>query len=165
MRARYRTAAAWVLAASFAAISCGALAHAEGPVPNTPGGKAAAQRHENFKQLGGAFKAIMDELKKDTPDKAVVASNAHKVAVLGAALPTWFPNGSGPETGMKVHAKPIIWTDPQGFAAAANRLKVESAKLDQIAATGDMAAVKTQFAATGQACKNCHDKYRVPDKN
>jgi cytochrome c556 len=164
MRVWVRTAAAWVLALGLAGASAAALAHTEGPVPNTPGGKAAAQRHKNFKEMGGAFKAIMDELKKDTPDKAVVAAKARTVKTLAADLPHWFPKGSGPETGMKTLAKPVIWTDPKGFGAAATRLQVETAKLDAVAQAGDMAGVKAQFAATGKACKNCHDKFRKPEK-
>jgi cytochrome c556 len=165
MSVRLRAAASWLAALAVAGASWAALAHEEGPVPNTPGGKAAAQRHENFKQMGGAFKAILDELKKDTPDKAVIATSAHKVNTLGPNLPTWFPAGSGAETGMKVQTKPQIWSDPKGFAAAAARLKGETGKLDEVAATGDIPAIKTQFAATGQACKNCHDKFRIPEKH
>jgi cytochrome c556 len=162
MGVRHLTAAAWIFAAGFAAA---AAAHATGKVPNTPGGKAAAQRHENFKQMGGAFKGILDELKKDEPDKAVVADDAQKVKALAADLPHWFPRGSGPETGMKMLAKPVVWTDPKGFGAAATRLRDETGKLAQVASSGDMAATKTQFGATGRACKGCHDKYRVPDKD
>ena len=34
-----------------------------------------------------------------------------------------------------------------------------------LACTGsDSAAVRTQFAATGKACKNCHDTFRVPEE-
>jgi cytochrome c556 len=164
MGGRIRRAAAWVVVAALAGGACGAAAHTMGPVPNTPGGKAAAQRHENFKHMGAAFKAILDELKKDEPDKAVVADNAQKVKASAADLPHWFPKGSGPEIGVKMLAKPVVWTDPKGFGAAASRLQTETAKLADLAGSGDMAATKKQFAATGQACKACHDKYRVPDK-
>jgi cytochrome c556 len=164
MSGRVGFVAGWVLAIAIAGTGAAALAHDEGPVPNTPGGKAAAQRHQNFKQMGGAFKAIMDELKKDAPEKAVVVANANKVKTLGADLPHWFPAGSGAETGMKIQAKPEVWSDPKGFAAAAERLRDETAKLAEVAPGGDLAAVKAQFVATGKACKNCHDKYRVPEK-
>lgn len=133
------------------------------PVPNTAAGHAVAVRHANYHQLGGAFKALNDELKKDTPDKAVVSANAQKMAALADQLPTWFPKGSGPESGAKTGAKPNIWTDPAGFAAAARMLQVETAKLQQVAMTGDMAAVRAQVRATGGACKNCHDKYRLSE--
>ena len=164
MRMALRGAAAVVLAVS-AVVAGGALAHEDmGKVPNTPAGKAVAARHQNYKQLGGAFKALTDELKKDTPDKAVIAASAAKMKALAGQIPSWFPKGSGPESGAKTDAKPDIWKDPNGFAAAASRLQVETAKLDQFAAAGDLEAVKGQVRATGGACKNCHDKYRVPEK-
>jgi cytochrome c556 len=125
---------------------------------------AAAARHENFKQLGGAFKGLNDELKKGQPNKAAVAADARKVKGLADALPSWFPKGSGPETGVHTHAKAQVWSDPAGFAAAAQRLQAETGKLQQFAAAGDLAAVKSQVAAVGGACKNCHDKYRQPEK-
>jgi cytochrome c556 len=148
-----------------AAVAGGALAHEHmGPMPAAPMAKAAYMRHQNFKQQGAAFKAILDELKKDSPDKAAIATNASKLKGLAAALPTWFPKGSGSESGFKTDAKGEVWSDPAGFAAAANRLQVETSKLQVAASAGDVAAIKAQAKVTGGACKNCHDKYRVPEK-
>jgi cytochrome c556 len=161
VRVAWVTAGFLALAAAGAAL--GAWAHTEGSIPNTAAGRAAAQRHENFKQLGGAFKAIMDELRKDAPDKAVVVANANRVKAYADDLPHWFPKGSGAESGVKVRAKAQVWTDPKGFAAAAQRLQGEAAKLAQAAPGGNLGAVKAQFRATGMACKNCHDKYRLPE--
>jgi cytochrome c556 len=163
--ARRTISVATALAVGAAIAASGALAHEHmGPMPTTPGGKAAYQRHQNFKQQGAAFKAINDELKKDNPDKALIATNAAKLKALTTQLPSWFPKGSGPESRFKTDAKPEVWTDAAGFAAAANRLQVEASKLNQIAAGGDIGALKAQVRATGGACKNCHDKYRVPEK-
>lgn len=159
-------AAAAVLAAGALLAAGAAIAHDDmGPVPNTPMGKAVAARHQNFKQLGGAFKAIVDELKKPDPDKAVIAASAKKMNTLAAAEPSWFPKGSGPEAGVKTAAKPDIWSDTAGFDAAVKRLQGATAKLDQLAAAGDLDGVKAQVRDTGAACKNCHDKFRVPDKD
>jgi len=145
-------------------LAAGAAAHDRGPPPKTAGGKAAWTRHDNFKAQGAAFKAILDETKKDAPDPAVLASNAAKLKTLALALPSWFPKGSGPESGVKTDAKADIWTDAAGFASATNRLQVEVSRLQQLAAAGDVAGVKGQTRAVGGACKNCHDKFRVPEK-
>lgn len=126
--------------------------------------QAVKARQQNFKQLGGAFKAIIDELKKNAPDKAVLTANAQKMNALATQEASWFPRGSGREALVKTSAKPEIWSDPAGFAAAIQRLQGESAKL-QLAAGGDLDAFKLQVRATGGACKNCHDKYRVPDQH
>ncbi len=153
------------LAVGLGVAAGGAFAHENmGPPPKTPGGKAAFQRHENFKQQGAAFKAINDELRKDAPDKAVLTSNATKLKALTTQLPGWFPKGSGPESGFKTDAKAEVWSDAAGFAAAVNRLQVETSRLQQVSASGDLAALRAQVRATGGACKNCHDKYRVPEK-
>lgn len=153
------------VAAGLAMIAGAALAHEDlGKVPDTPAAKAVVARHQNFKQLGGAFKAIADELKKDAPDKAAIGANAKKMNALAAQEASWFPKGTGPEAGVKTGAKPEIWSDPKGFAAAVQKLEGETAKLQQVSASGDVAAIKAQVQATGGACKGCHDKFRVPEK-
>lgn len=141
-----------------------AAAHDPGPQPATPAGKAAGARHDGFKQVGAAFKAAFDEVRKGEPDLKVVALNAQKLNTLSRQVPTWFPAGSGPDSGAKTDAKAEVWQDPQGFAAAVAKLQSESAKLQTVAASGDAAATKAQAMAVGGACKNCHDKFRVPEK-
>jgi cytochrome c556 len=154
------------LTASLALAAGAALAHEghKGPPPTTPGGKAAWTRHDNFKAQGAAFKTVIDELKKDAPDKAVLSTNATKLKVSSTALPSWFPKGSGPESGVKTDAKAEVWSDAAGFAAAANRFQLEASKFQQLAEAGDIAGMKAQSRVLGGACKNCHDKYRVPEK-
>jgi cytochrome c556 len=159
---RFGTAAA--LAAAAALLAGAAAAHDDGPQPATPAGKAAGQRHQNFKQVGAAFKSALDESKKGDPDAKAIGASAQKLAALSGQLTTWFPNGSGPGSGAKTDAKADVWSNPQAFAAAAKRLQTESVKLQQLAAAGDGKALKAQVMVVGGACKGCHDKFRVPDK-
>ena len=130
------------------------------PAPTTPGGKAVIARQAHYRDLAAAFKTVNDQLKADAPDKAALAAGAARMKALGADLPGWFPKGSGPEAGVKTAAKAEIWTDAEGFAAAATSLQGETAKLADVAAGGDMDAVRAQARATGAACKGCHDRYR-----
>jgi len=83
------------------------------------------------------------------------------LAGLAKQAPSWFPKGSGPEAGVKTAAKAEIWTDAAGFAAAASKLADETAKLQQVAAGGDIEAMRAQARAVGGACNTCHDKYRT----
>jgi cytochrome c556 len=157
--------AALALVAGLSLAAGAAFAHDDmGPMPTTPGGKAAYARHQNFKQQGAAFKAVLDELKKDAPDMAVISTNATKLKTLSTQLPSWFPKGSGSESGFKTDAKAEVWTDAAGFAAAARNFQGETAKLQQFASANDLAGVKGEVKAVGAACKACHDKYRVPEK-
>lgn len=143
----------------------GALAHDDKmPANASPATKAAYARHVNFEKLGAAFKGLNDELRKGSPDKAVVAANARTMNTLVSALPTWFPRGSGVEARPMSEAKAGIWTDAAGFTAAATAARAEVAKLNAAAAAGDMDAVKAQVRPTGGSCKGCHDKYRQEKK-
>jgi cytochrome c556 len=151
-----KTCVAMMLAAGLAALAGGAVAQGAGA-------KAAMDRHDHFKTMGKAFKVINDELKKDAPDKTLIASDAARVKAMAAQLPTWFPKGSGQAAYPKSKALPEIWSDPSGFSAAAASLKTETAKLSQIAAAGDLDAIRVQTKATGQACGGCHKKYREKD--
>ena len=155
-RLRSLSCAALVAGAALCAVAASGLARAA----DNP---AIPARQANYKQLGGAFGGINAELRKDMPDLALVRANAAKMHDLAAQLPSWFPVGSGPETGMKTGAKAEIWSDPQGFAAAAKGLLDETARLQQVAAGGDVDALKAQVRATGGACKGCHDKYRAQE--
>jgi cytochrome c556 len=137
-------------AVSPAAVSPAALSPAD----------AVKARQANLKQLGAAAKVLNDQTKAPTPDIAAIKDAAAKVRTLSAALPTWFPAGSGKSAGVKTAAKDEIWTDAAGFATAARTLADAGAKLDQIAQTGDVAAVKTQFQAVGMPCGGCHKTYR-----
>jgi cytochrome c556 len=119
-------------------------------------------RQDNLKALGGAMKAMGDQLKSGMPDMAVMAENAKKADALAKQLPTWFPKGTGEEAGVKTAAKPEIWTMPDDFKAKADALEPETAKLVQVVATGDAAAIGAQMQATGKTCGACHKVYRVP---
>ena len=125
--------------------------------------KVEHDRHENFHKIGAAFKVVNDQLKADKPDTGAIAANAHIVHDLAPQIPTWFPAGSGPETGIKTRAKAEIWADKASFAAAAKGLETESGKLETLAKAGDIEAIKGQFKATAGACKTCHDKFRGPE--
>lgn len=158
------TIAMLAMMASVGVATSAAIAADNAPAPTTPGGKAVLVRQGHYKELNAAFRAINEELRKDAPDKALIAANAGKMKALAADLPGWFPKGSGPEAGVKTAAKAEIWTDAAGFDAAVSGLRSETAKLDQLAAAADLDALKAEVRAAGGACKTCHDKFRDAEK-
>lgn len=147
-----------------AALAVGVAVTAGGAIAQSAAAKAVADRQAKFKQLGGAFKTINDQLKTGSPDKAVITAAALKMKTLAAEEASWFPKGSGPEAGVKTGAKPEIWTDAATFAGAVRGLQTETTKLHQIAAGGDLDALRAQIMPTGRACKTCHDKFRLSEK-
>ena len=150
-----RTLIGWTLACALAA---GGTALAQDA---SPGAKAVLARQAHYKELQKTLGGMVGELRKDAPDKAAVTAAAATLAGLAKQAPSWFPKGSGPEAGVKTAAKAEIWTDAAGFAAAATKLADETAKLQQVAAGGDIEAMRAQAKAVGGACNTCHDKYRA----
>ncbi|MEY2760000.1 MAG: hypothetical protein RIR33_3778 [Pseudomonadota bacterium] len=118
-------------------------------------------RHDNYEDIGKNMKVLQDNMKLDAPDMAAVTAAATKIKGHADEMATWFPAGTGPESGIKTEAKAEIWTDRVTFNAAVVKLQEESGKL---AAATDAAGFKAQFPATGGACKACHDKFRLEDK-
>lgn len=121
-------------------------------------------RQTNLKDMGAAFKTISDETKKDAPDMAAIVPAAERIQGHATEIGNWFPAGSGPEAGLKTEALAKIWEDRTTFDAAVVKLQEEAGKLHAAAATGDAAAVTAQFPATGGACKNCHDNFRMKEE-
>jgi cytochrome c556 len=143
------------------ALGAGLAVAAGGALAQSAGAEAVKARQANYKQLGGAFKTINDELKSGSPNMPVIKAAAAKMQTLAAQVPSWFPAGSGPEAGVKTGAKPEIWKDSAGFQAQAKALQAATAKLAAAAGGGDADAVKAQVKGVGAACAGCHDKYRV----
>lgn len=119
-------------------------------------------RHDNYEALGKQMKVLMDNMKAGSPDMAAVTAAAAEVKKTADVMGTWFPAGTGPETGTKTEAKANIWTDRATFDAAVVKLQTEATAL---AAVTDAAGFKAQFPKTGAACKNCHDTFREEDKD
>jgi len=144
-------------AAKIATLACLMLAAC---ADNSPGGKAAHDRHEKFEEIGEAFKAISDQLKGGSPDLAAVKAETAKIAGLAPQVKDWFPAGSGPQDGKSTEAKAEIWTKPAEFQQATTRFVDASNALQAVVATGDAAAIGASAKTLGAACKGCHDKFR-----
>lgn len=76
------------------------------------------------------------------------------------AVPGMFPEGSGPETGIRTNAKPEIWTDRAGFEAKAADYAAAADRLAELAGGEDAAAFSAQWTVVRASCQSCHDGYK-----
>ncbi|UTH72961.1 cytochrome c [Chromobacterium sp. IIBBL 290-4] len=117
-----------------------------------------SQRKEVFKQYKPVVGAMGKMVKGDTPyNKEEFAKLAGKLDELSQQPWQYFTPGS--DAG-KTDAKPEIWSKPADWQKAVDNHKAATAKLKQAAQTGDLAAIKKQFADTSQTCKACHQSFR-----
>nr|AUN37329.1 putative c' cytochrome [uncultured bacterium] len=104
----------------------------------------------------GSIGAMVNDKKPYNKDEAI--RNANRVEALSDH--PWEFFGPGTDKGAETKAKADVWKDHAKFDAAGKKMQTEAAKLAQVAKTGDVAALKTQFGATAQSCKACHDDFR-----
>ena len=121
-------------------------------------------RQDKLRDMGGALKAITDELKKPKVDwDNVIIPNTQTIKDRSGYLLNWFPKGSGPEAGVKTYALPAIWQKQDDFTKIGKTMQAEAIKLDQVANSRNLDALKVEAVTMGKACKACHDDYRSKD--
>lgn len=121
-------------------------------------------RQDKLRDMGGALKAIDDELKKRSVDwDNVVLPNVQTLKDRSGYLLNWFPKGSGPESGVKTYALPAIWQKSDDFTKLGKAMQAEAIKFKQVVGSKNAGALKDESVALGKACKACHDNYRSPD--
>lgn len=120
-------------------------------------------RQDHYKAIGAASKGIYDELNKPAPQAAVIAGYARQLDQLAPQIPTWFPVGSGPESGVKTRAKAEIWTQPAAFKTAADGFAAAARHFDVTAAGGDLGAIRAEYPVLTKTCGNCHSQFRAKE--
>lgn len=118
-------------------------------------------RRSGFKKMGAAMKSIAEQLKTATPDLAKMTAAAQAIDAGARNQPSWFPAGSGPESGLETDALPHIWQDTSKFAALSSQLGAESGKFTTAITSKDIAIIRTQFKALSEVCSTCHKSFRA----
>ena len=122
-------------------------------------------RQTNLKAIGKAMKSSAESFKSGAPDPALIRANAMIIASYADKLGTWFPAGTGMIAGgtIKTEARPEIWTDPAGFAKAANDFSIAAKAFGAAAEANDLSATATAMKTLGGTCKSCHESFRAKD--
>ncbi|MDF0604879.1 cytochrome c [Neisseriaceae bacterium TC5R-5] len=119
------------------------------------------ERQEIFKQYKPVVGNMGKMVKGEKPyNKDEFAKLASELEALSQKPWQHFPAGSNKG---KTEAKPEIWSKPTEWQQAIDNHKAATAKLKQVSANGDLAAIKVQFGATQKTCKACHDSFRQKD--
>ncbi len=148
-----------VLAATLAATLAAGAAHAQDPAA------VARARHDHYKEIGKASKAIRDELMKPAPDVGVIQAAAKTIDTLAPQLPSWFPPGTGRDVVPKSEALPIVWQKPDEFKKDAAGFATAAHAFDLAAQSGKLDAIHTAFPTLGGTCKTCHETFKAKDEH
>lgn len=164
-----RTLGASTIAMALAACGSGA---GDEPAPETdsiilPNGMTVTEqieaRQERYEALGDTFRTLNQQFRSGSPDLAVVQEAAAQVPAIVEGMETWFPAGTGPESGVETEALSTIWETPDDFAQKIVEHQAAVAALAEVANGGDLDAIQAAVQATGATCGACHDDYRLDD--
>lgn len=153
------TPLSYAVAAMFAAASLAAFAQ-PAPKPET----LIKSRQSAFQLVAwhsGRIKASLD----GTYNKEEVQRAAATIAAIAnSGLVSLFAPGT--EQGKGWHdttAKPELFKDSKRVGELSADFAKQATELSKIAAGGDVALVKAQFANLNKTCKACHDDFRARD--
>jgi cytochrome c556 len=120
------------------------------------------ERHELMESVRDAAKPVGMMLRGEAEfDSELLMQSLQVWKEAGAIFGGLFPEGS--ETGMDTEAAPAIWEDREGFEAAL--AKWQGAVDTAIEASPEtLEAAKPVVGPVFQACKGCHDNYRISDE-
>ncbi len=117
-------------------------------------------RQSVMKAMNGHTGAIVGVVKGEVSYVGHVAAHAQGINAMSKLLPELFPKGTSVLDSDKTRARPEIWDDFSKLVAAAKALEVESAKMVEVAASGDLGAIGGQLQKLGKACGGCHKPFR-----
>lgn len=130
-------------------------------------GKAEDQvrwRQSAFSTMGWSMGRIKANVSGSYNKEQVTQAANTLQALANSNIGSLFAPGTESAKGWKkTEVKPALFTDKEGANKAWANFAKEADELAKVAAAGDAAAVKAQFGKVGQACKGCHDKFRVED--
>lgn len=124
---------------------------------------AIKSRKANYKEIGGAFKTLNDEIRTGAPSIDTIRPLANDLLKRGSMQMNFFPPGSGLESGEKTRAKAAVWSEPQEFRRLHEDFMQAAQKLNQAIEADAPAAIAGAQKALGATCKSCHERYREPE--
>lgn len=121
---------------------------------------AVKYRQAALTVLSNHMGRINTQLKSPTPNMEIIQSSAAVVESM-SKLP-WEGFGHATEfVAVKTRALPELFKNEAKVKELAEKMQEEATKLNSVAKTGDVKAVRTQFGVLAKTCDSCHDDFRA----
>lgn len=110
--------------------------------------------------LRGHISAASMRVRGLVDDHGFLQKHADGLANGAAELKYVFPKGSNVDDS---EALPLIWEQPEEFAAAIDKAVKATTAFKEAVAGGNDEAIGMAFKEVGAACRGCHDRFRVDE--
>lgn len=113
-----------------------------------------------MESLRGHIRAASMSVRGLVDDRGQLVNHAQGLANGVQEFDHIFPEGSNVG---ESEALPLIWEEPEEFAAAIEKVQAASAAFVAAAESGDAERIGGAFRELGGSCRGCHDRFRVAD--
>ncbi len=137
-------------------VVCGALSLAA--FADTAPEDAADYRKSVMTSLRGHIGAVSMVVRGLVEDRGHLVDHARGLANGAREMSHLFAEGTNVEGS---DALPVIWEEPEAFAAAIEKSQQGTAAFVEVVEGGDMEEIGAAFREVGMSCRGCHDRYRV----
>jgi cytochrome c556 len=127
-------------------------------VADTAPEDAKAYRTSVMTTLRGHIGAASMYVRGLVDDNGFLGAHAAGLANGARELQHVFPAGSDVDDS---EALPVIWEQPEEFQKAIDKAGKATAAFSDAVASGDKAAIGAAFRDVAEACKGCHDRFRL----
>ena len=118
-------------------------------------------RQAGFHEMGESMKVFRAVMRGgDVPAERQLEA-AETVLKFAPEIGSWFPAGSGPESGLDTDALPYIWKNTEKFAGLSDDLVSAAEGLVAAVKSADKGAIVNGVRTVGGICGDCHDSYRA----
>lgn len=125
-----------------------------------------------YRQSGYAFMAwnmgkigaqVVDRTVPYNKEQVIAAANLIAATANSGMGALYSPATLGVTGWKETRLKPNFFEEQDKVREIAMNFNQQANKLQQVAATGDEAAIREQFGEVGRACKACHDDFRTEE--
>ena len=126
---------------------------------NLSGDAAVRERRAEFGEMLELSRTVDREAESTHPNYTIMEPASLKLLEHSRAIPTWFPAGSGTESGARTNAMPEIWSDWSGFRRMAANAASASQSLNTAVKSRNVDAVRNAEHDLAVSCRACHHAY------
>ncbi len=120
-------------------------------------GEAVKERQQIMKSFWPNYYRDMSRVARgESTDLASIPAKAAQASETFKKVSLLFAPGTGRDAVPETRAKPEVWTQKAEFEAAISTIINETNALGEAAKSGNLDAVKAQYAKVAEACGGCH---------
>lgn len=139
----------------------GTAACSDGPVRHPNPEAVISARRAGMMEMAGEMAGLGQQILSPTPEAEAIKGHARNIDKLAGQVSGWFPEGTGPDTGIPTLALGDIWTQREAFDQEVKTFQSLAKTLVTAAEAGAPDRIRAAAMDLDQTCVGCHKPFRL----